>query len=357
MKPFADIWKRQKYNVNDSKRILFINSVGGFGDTLPIPLIIKYYKFFFPADECVLYDSMGLYKYYKKIPFVDKHLRAAKPFGGLKSAYPVQIIQHCLQDDSTNAIEITDNEFDFVVSTHHLHGYTPKTESEILNIDLAFALEQVISQKGFLGLKMTLKDQHEERIQNILNHLKEEGRILIGIQNRAHDPYLNHAVRGFEYIKSLQRLSELFIEHKDATILHLGDEPIPDDWRYVSGQYRNLNFLSDFYYKLEIFKRLDIVFGAVSGFTFMANFLRDERLVPLVAAFPNFEALRKIPFETKNEAMRTAYIRGGGGVSLGLLNLTFRDELLLDFYKKRELSPIALFEFMLSLARKYGLSL
>jgi hypothetical protein len=357
MKPFADISKRQKHDANKSKRILFVNSVGGFGDTLLVPLVIKYYKYFFPNDECILYDSMGLYKYYKNVPYVDKHIRAAQPFGALKSDYAVKIIGECVRDDPTNAVEISEKEFDFFVNTHHLHGHTAKTDSEILYIDYAFALEQVIAQKGFLGLKMTLKDQHDEIIQKILNRLKEEGRILIGIQNRAHDPYHNHAVRGFDYIKSIQKLSELFIESKRATILQIGDAPIPDDWRYVTGEYRNLNFLLDFYYKLEIFKRLDIVVGSVSGFTFTANLLRDSRLVPLVVAFPLLEALNRPPFPIYMESKNSAYIQGGGGVSYPFLNLTFRDALLPEFYKKNELSSNSLFDFMLIMAKKYGLNL
>lgn len=49
---------RQAALGREPERIVFINSIGGIGDTVPMPMAIQLYKKYFPQDIAVLYDSL-----------------------------------------------------------------------------------------------------------------------------------------------------------------------------------------------------------------------------------------------------------------------------------------------------------
>jgi hypothetical protein len=344
--PQINLYKRVALGV-ERKTIVFFNSIGGLGDVFLIPLVIKYYKSQFPNDICILYDSIYFGHFYNRPSYIDYIVKAKRP---LLANYAVKWARE--MDDSLTdegSVDINDLKFDLLVNTHVAHDRRINPEEKILSIDFANAVNRSIRSPDFSFFDLQLKCQYADFIDSLVERLRRPGRMLVGIQNRFQDPYKNHVLQGTRYLDELKILAERYTDDLNAKVLLAGDADISAPWRIVVGDWVNLDIVKNIYFKLEIFRRLDLVVGAVSGFSHITSLLRRPWQVPLIYAFPNMERVKGDSLTDYYKKYREL----GGGVELGYTFLHFRNQRFNEFYREPHKDAGEVYDFSVRLLRDH----
>lgn len=307
------------------ERVVFINSIGGLGDTFPMPMAIQLYKKYFPQDIALLYDSIFIHYYYEKLPYIDEVYRASEHH------YVTYAIQMILQMDpnlpSEGGVKWSDLNYSKLVSTHHAHDRRFYPEELIVNMDWATVLTDVILQ-GLAPLRMRLRQPFQSHIDGWLRILKSDGRPLIAIQNRAQNPYRTMQIDGESYKKELETLAESLVVKHNARVLLLGDIKLESPSRYMAGDWVDLdNLVRNIYFKFEILRQCDYVFGSPSGFSYIANLMRSPEQSPAIILYGN----ERLYLGAEFQELYPNYLAQGGGLDSALMMNTYQHPALAEF--------------------------
>jgi len=316
---------RQATPGREAERIVFINSIGGLGDTFPMPMAIQLYKKFFPQDITVLYDSIFVHYYYEKLPYIDEVYWAAERLQ-LSSA-----IQMILQMDpvlpSEGGVQLTDTKYSKLVSTHHAHHRRFEPEELVVNMDWATVQTDFFLQ-GLAPLHMRLRQPFQSHIDGWLRILKGDGRLLIAIQNRAQNPYRTLQIDGEQYKRELETLAESLVVKHNARVLLLGDIKLESPSRYKTGDWIDLDTLvRNIYFKFEILRQCDYMFGSPSGFSFNVNLMRSPEQSPAIFLYAN----ERIFLGEELQEIYAGYVTQGGGLNSVLVMTTYQHPALAEF--------------------------
>lgn len=309
----------------DAERIVFINSIGGLGDSFPMLMAIQLYKKYFPQDITLLYDSMFVHHYFGEWPFVDEVYRAAEHF---HTSYALKLI---LDMDPTlpreGGVNLADTGYSKLVSTHHAHQRRFYPEERVVRMDWATVETDFILQ-GLAPLRMRLRHPFQSHIDGWLRILKSDGRPLIAIQNRAQNVYRTLQIDGEQYKRELETLAESLVVRHNARVLLLGDTKLESPSRYASGDWVDLdNLVRNIYFKFEILRQCDYVFGSPSGFSFIVNLMRGPEQSPAIILYAN----ERLLIGKDLQELYPDYCAEGGGVDHGLVMTTYQHPALADF--------------------------
>lgn len=316
---------RQETPGRESERIVFINSIGGLGDTFPMPMAIQLYKKYFPQDITLLYDSLFIHHYYGKLPYLDEIYRAAEHH------YATYAIESILQMDPTlpreGGAKWAEMRYSKLVSTHHAHQRRFYPEESIIEMDWATMQADFVLQ-GLAPLHLRLRQPFQTHIEGWLRILKGAGRPLIAIQNRAKNPYQTLQIDGESYKKELETLAESLVVKHNARVLLLGDTKLDSPLRYLTGDWVDLdNLVRNIYFKFEILRQCDYVFGSPSGFSLIVNLMRGPEQSPAVFLYGNERLFLGAEFQ----ALYPDYLAQGGGIDHVLAMTTYQHPALAEF--------------------------
>ncbi len=271
----------------------------------------------------MLFDSMFLHHYFEPMPWIDEVYRAAAP---LMSNYAVEMVQQMdLTLPQAGGFSLQQIQFNRIVNFFRTHGREINPPEIVANIDFYRALNEVLLD-GFDRYELCLRAEHQAKVDQIMQVLRKDGRPLIGIQNRAHDWYGQLQITGDAYIEAISEIAHQLVERYGARILMCGDVKIPSDFRYKRGDWFDLDGVANIYYKIDILRQVDLMIGALSGFSLLVNFVRGQAQRPVIFPFCRMESLR-------GEMVRRAYPdyeAQGGFCSMAYNAVVFRDAKLLD---------------------------
>lgn len=314
------------------ERILFFNSIGGLGDTIPVPLVMKLYRSIHPDDRLILYDSMFFSHYFEPLPWIDEIYPAATH---LMPTYAVGLIASM---DATlpksGGVALRQIPFTRIVNLFRAHGREVKPEEIVIDIDYHRALNEVLFD-DFDSYELRLKKEHQAAVDHIVRVLRKDGRPLIAIQNRAGDPYRNAQLRGGAYSAAIAEIAHRVVDMFGARVLMCGDVKIPSDVRYKRGDWFDLDSIANIYYKLDILRQADLVIGAPSGFSLLTNLLRSQSQRPVIFSFCGMDGLQGGMFRRAYPDYDTL----GGFFSLGFNITVFRDPKMIELISNDNQTP------------------
>ena len=288
-------------------------------------MAIRLYKKYFPQDIALLYDSMFIHHYYEKLPYVDEMYRAGEHH------YATYAIDLILQMDPNlpreGGVNLADTNYSKLVSTHHAHHRRFNPRELVIDMDWASVLTDSILQ-GLAPMQMRLRPPFQAQVDEWIGCLKSDGRPLIAIQNRANNPYQTMQKDGDQYRKELETLAECLVERHNARVLLVGDAKLESASRYQSGDWLDVDSLvSNIYFKFEIFRQCDYVFGAHSGFSQIVNLMRGPEQSPMIILYANERSFRGIELQE----IYPEYLAQGGGIDFALVMSTYQHPALAEF--------------------------
>jgi len=307
------------------ERAVFINSIGGLGDSVLIPLLMQHYKKHFPADTTILFDSLFFHHYYEQPDYIDEIHHAGEL---IYANYAPQMILN--MDPSLpkeGGILLRQTCFTRFVSTHHAHDRKFDPESMVIKMDFVAGLKGVL-QEGFESFDVRLKAEHAAQVDQTMNRLNPDGRMLIGIQTRK-SPYEFMMAKPLEeYAAELTQIAEALTAGYSARILTCGDFKLPLDRRYASSDWIDLDAaVPNIYYKFEIMKRIGLYLAAPSGFSIIVNYMRGKPHLPAVLLYAHPNMFSRELFAKQYPG----YFDKGGDFGNALIEWTFRRPDLADF--------------------------
>jgi hypothetical protein len=335
--------REELFDPGQRETTLFINSIGGFGDSVPVLLAMKLYRKYRPQDRLILYDSIFLNHYYDLSNFADVVVQASEHIlpdyvpGWVASMDPDLPLSRGSPLAQLRAYGITK-----IVSTHHAHGRPLSADTAMLKMDIAdYFVDSVL--RGCLPFGLVPRESHMARIQGWIDRLRADGRLLIGLQNRANDPYGNLHVSGARYEAEIAELARILVERFNARVVLFGDAMLEDATYYHKGDWVSLNQLeNNVYVKLEVMSRCDYMFGAPSGFSMIANFMRTTRQSGGIFLYSSTRILE----DSHLSSTYPSYFQDGGGCNVAKVVYTYQDPLLLDFIFDIPHSPAKALRFL-----------
>jgi hypothetical protein len=271
------------------ERVVFLNSIGGLGDALPIPLLARWYKKYYPQDTTILYDSLFIGHYFEPFSGVDEVIRANEHMHDYR--LPQQILQADPLLPRNGGIALQDTEFTRLASTHHAHRRWFKPQEVLVKLDFITALTEIV-RDDFRSFDITLRAEHRANVDRIVNELSADGRVLFGMQTRGACPYEGLMVPRAKYVRDLTVIAEELADRYGARVLICGDDELRSKRRYARGDWVALDRLvPNIYYKLDIMRRTRLYLGAGSGFSIVVNLMRSPEQVPAIPIYTNPETL------------------------------------------------------------------
>lgn len=317
---------------SDSKQgqpfVLFFNSIGGLGDTIPILLAMELYKKYVPHSSTVLYDSMFQGHYFDLSGYADYFVQASEHF---YEVYAPKMIRQMDPSLPTGAgvplAGLKDVGISRFVSTHHAHQRRLPASAGVVHMDInTYIVDSVLH--GCMPFQPSFRPQFSAEFESFFASLNPDNRLLVGIQNRGRNPYGTHQISGTEYIEALEKLADLLVEKFNARILHCGDLPLDSSKHHDSGNWINLDAIQpNVYFKLEALRRTDYFFGASSGFSMIANMMRRPDQSPGILLFGSLDLVEGITMAE----MYPTYVKDGGGIDLTKVVWTYQHPALADF--------------------------
>jgi hypothetical protein len=317
-RPFRD---RTKGLANE--RVVFLNSIGGLGDCLPMPLITRWYKKFYPEDTTILYDSLFIHHFYEPFPWVDEVYRAGEHV--FANYMPNLVLNMDPSLPREGGIPLRETRFTRLVSTHHAHGRILAPEGLVIKMDFWSVLVEIL-RHGFRSFDMRLKPEHMTRVDSLMRELTGDARTLIGMQTRGACPYGALMLPRDEYVRDLTIIAGALVEKYGARVLICGDDRLLSEERYAGNDWIALDELTpNIYYKLEIMKRTRLYLAATSGFSLLVNLMRTPEQIPAIQIYTNPQTLLGATFK-----MYPNYVKDGGCMDVAL-TVTFRYPDMTDF--------------------------
>jgi hypothetical protein len=307
------------------ERAVFINSMGGLGDSVLIPLLMQYYKKHYPADTTILFDSLFFHHYYEQPDYIDEIHRAGEQIFANYAPQMILNMDPTLPKD--DGILLRQTSFTRFISTHHAHGRKFDPENLVVKMDFVAGLKGVL-QEGFDSFDVRLKPAHAAQVDDIMSQLNPDGRMLIGIQTRK-SPYEFMMQKPLEeYAQELTYTAEALTQGCDARILTCGDFKLPWEPRYASGDWIDLDAaVPNIYYKFEIMKRCELYLAAPSGFSIIVNYMRGKPHIPAILLYAHPSMFSKEVFTKQHPE----YFEKGGDFGNALIEWTFRRPDLAEF--------------------------
>jgi hypothetical protein len=306
------------------QRVVFLNAIGGLGDTLPMPLLIQRYKRFHPGSTTILYDSLFVHHYCEPFPGIDETYRASEHV--LADYVPGWVLQFDRSLPRTGGVPLSDVCPTHVISTHHAHGRKLSLGVPCIEMDFVTQLAKIV-RDSFRRFDVRLRLEHAARVDNVIRELTRDGRMLIGLQTRGGSPYNALVVPRKQYVRDLTTIAASLVRKYGARILVCGDDRLQSNEHYVRGDWVALDpLIPNFYYKLEIMKRTRLYLAASSGFSMMVNLMRSPEQVPAIQIYTNPETVRGATYK----ALYPDYENEGGRMDVEILS-TFRHPALRGF--------------------------
>jgi hypothetical protein len=307
---------------------LFVNSIGGLGDTIPILMAMELFKKYVPQSQTLLYDSMFQGHYFDLVGYADYWVQASEH---LYEAYAPGMIRQMDPSLPVAAgipfVTLKDVGISHFVSTHSAHQRRFPSSTGVVEMDLCtFIVDSILH--GCMPFQPQLRSAFSAKFEEFFASLNPDNRLLVGIQNRGKNPYGTHQIAGAEYIASLEKLANLLVEKFDARVIHCGDLPLNSPKHHASGSWINLDTVqSNIYFKLEAMRRCDYFFGASSGFSMIANLMRRPDQSPGMLLFGSLELLEGITLAE----MYPTYVQDGGGIDITRVVWSYQHPSLTDF--------------------------
>jgi hypothetical protein len=306
------------------QRVVFLNTIGGLGDTLPMPLLIQRYKKFHPDSTTILYDSLFVHHYCEPFPGIDEIHRASEHI--LPDYVPGWVLQFDRSLPRTGGVALSEVRPTHVVSTHHAHGRKLSLGVPTIEMDFHTQLAKIV-RDGFHCFDVRLRPEHAARVDNVIHELTRDGRMLIGLQTRGGSPYNALMLPRKQYVLDLTAIAASLVRKYSARILVCGDDRLQSEEHYVRGDWVALDALiPNFYYKLEIMKRTRLYLAASSGFSIMVNLMRSPEQIPAIQVYTNPATILGATFKM----LYADYENEGGGTGVEILS-TFRHPTLRGF--------------------------
>lgn len=325
---------------HDRERVAFINSIGGLGDSFPMPIAMQLYKRYFPADTTILYDSMFLHHYYQQPNYIDDIVRAKELIHANYAPHAVRRMDSSLP--RTGGVELSDTGATKVVSTHHAHQRRFSPEEIVIKMDWASVLTDHVLQ-GLAPLRLQLKPHHQLHVEGLMRLFRNDGRLLIGLQNRGSCPYDSLQLDRKQYKRELESLADALVVKHNARVLLLGDLKLDSPARYAAGDWVDLDGLvRNIYYKFEIVRQCDYVFAAPSGFSMIVNMMRGPEQSPSIFLYSN----ERVFSSDQLNVMYPNYVADGGGKDAALITMTYQHPDLAEFLFDMPHSPAKALDFL-----------
>jgi SAM-dependent methyltransferase len=306
------------------ERVVFINSIGGLGDSIPIPLAIQWYKSRHPDHTTIFYDSLYVHHFFEPFEWVDEvyvageHLHSDGLPAWLRTIEPAP--------PCVGGVPLERTRFTRLASTHHAHERKFAPDELVVKMDHVMVLTEIV-RGGFRSFDLRLKPEHMERVDRIVRGLAADGRALFGIQTRGACPYDGLMVPRADYVRDLTAIADRLVGRYAARVLVCGDDRLLSEERYARGDWIDLDALvRNVYYKFEIMKRTRVFLGATSGFSDVVNLVRSPEQVPAIPIYASVQSMRGGALTS----MYPNYERDGGGAYDGDIR-TFRDPVLKRF--------------------------
>lgn len=314
--------------------VVFFNCIGGLGDSIPMLLLMKLYKKYHPEDIVVLYDSLYLGHYYDLREYADHVVQASEHIFDFNCVRVVTVQDPSLPVDQGKPLSALNSLLPTkMVSTHHAHRVNLPDSGTVLKIDYGTALVDSVLA-GCLPMRLRPRPWFAAEINRFMEFVNPGKRMLIGVQNRALDPYETHQLRGELYKAELEDVAAALQRRHSAQIVTCGDLRLcaPSNRSNSSAvPWVDLDCLRmSLYLKLEVMRRSDLLLGASSGFAMTANFMREPNQIGGVPLFMG----KSLVEGSDNCRVYPNFIADGGGVNVGKVVWTYQHplqrELLLD---------------------------
>lgn len=333
-----------KYLRLDKKEtVLFVNSIGGFGDTIPVLLAMKLYRKYRPQDTLVLYDSMFLNHYYDISDYADTVVQGSQL---ILSDYAPKFIASADKSlplsegrplESLHPYNITR-----IASTHHAHNRILPTPLPTVKLDIVATIVDS-ALYGCLPFQLKPRAPHLENIDALMKRLRRGNRPLIGLQNRTRDPYNVHQISGAQYKAELEEIASGLVDKFNAVVVLCGDISLDSATHYDSGNWVDLNAIEpNVYLKMEALSRCDYLLGAVSGFSMLANLMRKPDQSPGVLLYGS----RKLLEDRQMAEIYPSYFKDGGGTNFAKVVWNYQDPALIDFMFDMPHTPTKVLAFV-----------
>ncbi|MCX7046776.1 MAG: SEC-C metal-binding domain-containing protein [Candidatus Sumerlaeota bacterium] len=323
-----------------NERVLFINSIGGLGDSFLMPAAMALYKKFHPQDTAILFDSLFFHRYYEQPPYVDEIYRASEHLYANYAPQMILNMDEALPRDG--GMKLSEVNFTRFASTHHAHGRTFDPPEIVIKMDWCTLLGDAILQ-GLMPLRLQLKSRYAAQVDAIMKQLNPEGRMLAVIQNRGANAYKTLQVEGAQYKRELETLAEMIVARHGARILLCGDVKLESPERFAKGDWIDLDAaVKNIYFKFEILRRCDYLFAAPSGFSWIANLMRGPEQSPAMLLYGSKRMLYNEDFLE----YYPKYVAEGGGLKNNLIAWSYQHPALWDFLFDMPHSPEKTLAFM-----------
>lgn len=305
-------FKKNSTALKNSKKTVFINSIGGFGDSQCIPYIIEVFKREHPDHYIILYDSMRFFNYYEKPNFIDEIIPANLNIFPIHQNYAPYCIENEIQENNIHKKTLLDIDYDYIVNTHHNHGrilnsrlsdnlnVNNNQDSSLvylsdttLDVDMDQYYDKILSNP-YEWFRPQLKETHIQAINDHSRKFNPQGKLTIAISVRSKSPYGNHYLKGPEFVEFIDQLAIFLTNKYDAVIYTFGDDRLPTNNYYKNEMWFDLNEkLQNAYYIQEFVAKSDIFLMGVSGFSFIAKFLRSPDMLPTIPLLPYVQSFEK----------------------------------------------------------------
>lgn len=331
-----------------NRRVLFLNSIGGLGDGLLILLAMQLYKHYFPQDTIILYDSLFLHHYYEIPEYVDEVYQATEHLHAEGARQMILDMDPSLPRHS--GVALKDLVFTHIVSTHHAHQVLLGPASIVIKMDLQSMYKQAILH-GSLPLSLKFKARFEQELEAMWSEITRDGRMIVGIHNRAIDPHKNLAVDEAFYRRELEAFAKTLVKEHGARLLLCGDSRLKPADCTLNQDYIDLDrAVPNVYYKLELLRRCAYFFAAPSGFSRNVISMRQPHQSPGVMCFAS---VRRYLIESLSR-MYPGYSENGGGLDANLVLCTCQHPALLEFLLREPHSHRTILEFFEKLLTEFG---
>ncbi len=321
-----DVEKKYEFNILhpcSQTTVLFVNSIGAFGDSVPMPRIIEHYKKQNPQHKTVLYDTLYFNHFYEKPDSIDEIVCGDQVLFNRRRFYCTdQITYNAKKLYPKKFTPLRNVSFSHVFSTHHEHAYGLNYPERTILADYHSICAEILLDKSQRPYSPVMKPEYLVTVLRFLEEFKAKKRPIISIQNRHFDPYKLLQLNGDDYKNAIIDLAQKLVTRCNAIVLFCGDQlHIEDHPFFQNGDWMDINSNKEFnfYQKLEILKRTDIFMGTPSGFTTIVDFMRDTKDFPTMVIYANKNAVEgsflqilsdKVGFKHKMTSTQLIYING-----------------------------------------------
>lgn len=302
-------------------RAVFLNSIGGIGDTVSVPVFIEDYKRRYPDHTTVLYDSIHLGHYCERPPYVDEIVTAATHI--CAHHMPAAILEADADLPGIAGMAFDRLAVTRLVATHQCHDRVFRPEEAVEEMEFDTHLARILDA-GFRSLDLRLKPAHSARVDALLGQANRDGRPLVGIAVRSDSPAGTLALPRPVYLREIGRLAQRLVREKGARVLFTGDDRPRDaeaTRMFASGDWVDLDERTPvLYYRLEAMRRCALFLGSWSGFWEVVNLMRPAEAAPALQIFNH----RRV-YEGRFRSPYRDYYKIGGRHDLALVQATFRN--------------------------------